>query len=374
MLASMFTAYAADYTVSDWAAESVERAWDLRLPDKELTGRDLTQPINREDFCAAVFNLMSHIADGELSSDPDLCKFTDVDNMKVTFLCGMGIINGKSETEFAPNDSLTREEAATILLRMINKVKPMAATEMWLDFADLSDISDWALNSVQTICNMGFMEGVGDNRFAPKDTYTEEQALAVLVRIYDAAEAMDAANPDVTQEYSFDTPLGTVTQTSDNCVEHINFAVETEAIVTIVRDQSNFSNSYIDTPVKAITNQDTTMMISFDDFASIFGGEWKLTDNVFEFTYDPATPIELSESYTPFTYEKPAPSQDAQLSPVTTFIDMDTITVNGEETELLSSSGGRVHPGSICMYGDTLYISVQMVAYLMGCDLAVLIL
>ena len=69
---------------------------------------------------------MSHIADGELSSDPDLCKFTDVDNMKVTFLCGMGIINGKSETEFAPNDSLTREEAATILLRMINKVKPMA--------------------------------------------------------------------------------------------------------------------------------------------------------------------------------------------------------------------------------------------------------
>lgn len=371
---SAASVFAADYTVSDWAAESVERAWDLRLPDKELTGRDLTQPINREDFCSSVFNLMSHIADGELSSDPELCKFTDVDNGKVTFLCGMGIINGKSETEFAPNDSLTREEAATILLRMINKVKPMAATEIWFDFADLADISDWALNSVQTICNMGFMEGVGDNRFAPKDTYTEEQALAVLVRIYDAAEAMDAANPEDTQTYSFDTPLGTVIQTSDNCDQWVNFGVETEAIVTIVRDQTNFSNSYIDTPVKAITNQDTTMMISFDDFARIFGGEWTLSDNVFEFTYDPATPIELSDSYTPFTYKKPAPSQDAKLSPVTFFVDMTTITVNGEETELLSSSGGRVHAGSICMYNGTLYISVQMVAYLMGCDLATLTL
>ena len=53
---------------------------------------------------------------------------------------------------------------------------------------------------------------------------------------------------------------------------------------------------------------------------------------------------------------------------------MTTITVNGEETELLSSSGGRVHAGSICMYNGTLYISVQMVAYLMGCDIAVLTL
>ncbi|UKI36790.1 MAG: S-layer homology domain-containing protein [Clostridiales bacterium] len=33
----------------------------------------------------------------------------------------MGIIKGKSETEFAPNDSLTREEAAAILCRLINK-------------------------------------------------------------------------------------------------------------------------------------------------------------------------------------------------------------------------------------------------------------
>lgn len=179
-----------DYIVSDWAAVDVDRAAKLGIPGSFPSGRDLTQPITREMFCEAVFNLTSRITDDALSSDPDLCKFTDVDNGKVNFLCGMGIINGKSETEFAPNDSLTREEAATISLRMINKVKPMPATTMWFNFTDLGDISDWAMDAVQTICNMGFMNGVGDNRFAPKDTYTEEQALLVLMRIYDAAKAM----------------------------------------------------------------------------------------------------------------------------------------------------------------------------------------
>ena len=81
----------------------------------------------------------------------------------------MDIIKGKSETEFAPNDSLTREEAAT---------------EIYFDFADGAQISDWAINNVQVICNMGIMQGVGDNRFAPKDLYTTEQAIATLVRIY----------------------------------------------------------------------------------------------------------------------------------------------------------------------------------------------
>ena len=114
--------------------------------------------------------------------------------------------------------------------------------------------------------------------------------------------------------------------------------------MTIVRDQTNFSNSYIDTPVKAITNQDTTMMISFDDFARIFGGEWTLSDNVFEFTYDPATPIELSDSYTPFTYKKPAPSQDAKLSPVTFFVDMTTITVTARRPNCSPQAAAECTP------------------------------
>ena len=45
-------------------------------------------------------------------------SYTHLDVYKrqeVTFLANSGIINGRSETEFAPNDDITREEAAVIL-------------------------------------------------------------------------------------------------------------------------------------------------------------------------------------------------------------------------------------------------------------------
>lgn len=112
--------------------------------------------------------------------------FTDTDNEHIEVLNALGIVKGKSETEFAPNDSLTREEAAAILCRLINKIYPgWDATAQYFDFADSGEISDWAMNDIQVICNMGIMKGVEDNKFAPKDNYTTEQAIVTLVRVYD---------------------------------------------------------------------------------------------------------------------------------------------------------------------------------------------
>ena len=87
---------------------------------------------------------------------------------------------------FAPNDFLTREEAAAIIFRLINTVYPdWIAPEQYFDFADSAQISGWAMNNIQVICNMGIMKGVEDNKFAPLDNYTTEQAIATLVRVHD---------------------------------------------------------------------------------------------------------------------------------------------------------------------------------------------
>ena len=113
--------------------------------------------------------------------------FTDVDKdeRELAYLYENGIIKGKSATEFYPNDSISREEAAAILCRLINIIYPgWDATAQYFDFADSGQISDWAMNDIQVICNMGIMQGVGDNRFAPKELYTTEQAIATLVRVY----------------------------------------------------------------------------------------------------------------------------------------------------------------------------------------------
>ncbi len=174
---------------SDWAKDSVEKAYDLGIAIETYA---FNEPITREQFCELIYNLILKV--NHVLAAPVTDSFVDTTNEKVLILNGAGIINGKSATEFCPEDSLTRAEAATIIVRMINKLMPMPATEMWFEFDDISEIPEWASDAVQTICNLCFMNGVGDNRFAPDVAYTAEQAIATLVRVYDGAEAAGIAN------------------------------------------------------------------------------------------------------------------------------------------------------------------------------------
>ena len=184
-----FTTVFADsvnYITSDWAKESVKYGYELGIVKDNM---EFTKPVSREKFCDLIYNLIIKV-NGMLAAPP-ADNFTDVTNERILMLAGAGIINGKSETEFCPEDSLTRAEAATIIVRMINKFMPMEATMMWYEFADSDKIPLWASDSVQTICNLGFMNGVGDSMFAPDVAYTAEQAVATLVRIYDRAEELE---------------------------------------------------------------------------------------------------------------------------------------------------------------------------------------
>lgn len=176
---------------STWALADIEKAHALNITN---AGGNYNFPgaINREQFCELVYNYISEF--GDIAVDDGHIVFVDTDNRKVHVLNTMGIINGKSQTQFAPHDVLTREEAATILERLVKVVHPgIAADTQYITFADASDISDWAMHSIQTIYKWGIMQGVGNNTFAPQDYYTTEQAVVTLVRVY---ESLGAAQSD----------------------------------------------------------------------------------------------------------------------------------------------------------------------------------
>ena len=177
----------AKYTgfISPWARETVSKAQQLNLINAD-GNYNYTAFITREEFCGLIFNYIESFSKPTFSEDITKSPFTDTDNRQIAMLNSIGIIKGKSETAFAPNDFLTREEAAVILHRLIKKIYPdSAATEIYFNFADSEQISDWAASSIQVICNMGIMKGIGENNFAPQDLYTTEQAVATLVRVYD---------------------------------------------------------------------------------------------------------------------------------------------------------------------------------------------
>ena len=167
---------------SEWSADYIVQAKDIGFLDS-VTDISYKEPITREKFCEVIYNMLDKTMDitwAKVSPRP----FRDTTNEKIFSLCLVDIVDGKGGYTFAPNDYLTREEAATIIIRVVNKFMPMPVTEMYFEYDDISEVSEWASNSVQVISNLGIMEGVGENKFAPKDTYTAEQAIATIMRLY----------------------------------------------------------------------------------------------------------------------------------------------------------------------------------------------
>lgn len=52
-------------------------------------------------------------------------------------------------------------------------------------YNDENEISDWAVNAVKSMYEMGIMKGINDYDFSPKGKYTVEQAIATMLRLYE---------------------------------------------------------------------------------------------------------------------------------------------------------------------------------------------
>ena len=92
---------------SDWAKESIDIAYAIGIPDR--ADYQFANPITREEFCEMIYNLIVAIKKEISATHPQ--NFTDTTNRKMLVLSGLGVINGKTETEFKPDDLLTYAEA-----------------------------------------------------------------------------------------------------------------------------------------------------------------------------------------------------------------------------------------------------------------------
>lgn len=94
-----------------------------------------------------------------------------------------GVVMGVSDTSFAPDDPVTREQAAAILARYIRGVQPSPEPSVPATFADTEAISEWALADVTYLQVSGLMYGDEKNCFNPQNEITRAEAAAVFVRL-----------------------------------------------------------------------------------------------------------------------------------------------------------------------------------------------
>ena len=84
---------------------------------------------------------------------------------------------------FRPNDSITREEIAKIIVLSSGQEVFDGITGDITEYTDNNDISSWAVRYVKTANQLGLMSGMTDGSFAPKGMATRAQAAAVIERL-----------------------------------------------------------------------------------------------------------------------------------------------------------------------------------------------
>ena len=177
----------ADFQASTWAQNELAEADKLNLIPDSLKNADLTKSITREEFAAVSVKAYEALTGKKatlVASNP----FVDTKNTEVLKAYNLGITTGTSATTFEPNALLNREQAATMLTRTYKKATidgwtiaddskfPLEYTKS-NTFADDKDISSWAKDSVYFMNANGIINGVGDNKFAPKNTTSAEEAV-----------------------------------------------------------------------------------------------------------------------------------------------------------------------------------------------------
>lgn len=161
-----------------WAVSDVNEAISDGLVHDSLQSR-YGVPATRSEFCALAAALYEKAMGEEITARK---AFSDTMDINVEKMAALGVVNGVGENRFAPQDPLTREQAATILSRLAAVIgRPLAEGQP--SFADNGEISTWALLAVGQVQSSHIMNGVGDNRFAPTEAYTREQCIVTILRL-----------------------------------------------------------------------------------------------------------------------------------------------------------------------------------------------
>ena len=79
---------------------------------------------------------------------------------------------------------ITREQAAVMLHRAMDIIAPNRfVTQMYFIFEDANEVSDFANEAIQTLANLGWMQGNPDGTFNPQGMLTRAELAATLQRI-----------------------------------------------------------------------------------------------------------------------------------------------------------------------------------------------
>lgn len=136
--------------------------------------------VTREEMVKLIVTAFSNEGSGVA------CDFADVaaDRWSYPYIATafhLGLITGVDDLNFDPTGGIIRESLAVILYRAY-KLAGKEVDAGNASFTDNGRIADYAKDAVNTMVKLGVMEGMGDGTFSPKTVVTRAQAAKVIYK------------------------------------------------------------------------------------------------------------------------------------------------------------------------------------------------
>lgn len=174
-----------DIKASGWYYNAVSEAVNCGI----MTGVSEFEFSPTGNVTRAMFVTVLHRMSKDAQTEYAPASFVDIDNnlwyaKAAAWAQSTGIVKGVSETEFAPNVNITRQEMCTMLARFFEYYEIALPVTEREAFADADTIAEWAKTSVDMLYLGGLINGVGDNLFAPTNTATRAECAKLSIDTY----------------------------------------------------------------------------------------------------------------------------------------------------------------------------------------------
>ncbi|MBP7177084.1 MAG: S-layer homology domain-containing protein [Thermoclostridium sp.] len=170
---------------SSWAISGLEDLKGKINLDQQFYSR-YRENITRADFSYLAVKLYEALSNKVIDlSTAETGVFLDSSDQYVNMAYKLEIIKGYGNGLFGPDDEITREQIAVMLVKTIEKAGfPLDRTGIaTLNFNDHQSISSWALEQVRLCYLNNIVKGTGNMTIDPKTFTTREQALLLTGRV-----------------------------------------------------------------------------------------------------------------------------------------------------------------------------------------------
>ncbi len=171
-----------------WAEKEITALKDAGLINGKENGYCPEDAVTRAEWITMLLRAVGIKTDGNTTG-----TFSDV-NTNDWFFGAVetaykeGYISGDGEN-FRPNDKITREEMAKIIISVYEKKLGKTEKASLDSFSDKSEISAWASEFVEKAVNLKLMSGVDSEHFMPLKSATRAEAGVIIYRFYSMLSA-----------------------------------------------------------------------------------------------------------------------------------------------------------------------------------------